>query len=85
MLNSHREIALKCKQKMGLRATQCILNGINHIIMDKLAPRPLMFARTDGQTDVKTVYRPTNIVCRGYKKDWIENNREKVETSFSPL
>ena len=36
---------------MGLRATQCILNGINRIIMDKLAPRPLMFARTDGRTD----------------------------------
>ena len=35
---------------MGLRATQCILNGINRIIMDKLAPRPQMFARTDGRT-----------------------------------
>ena len=39
---------------MGLRATQCILNGINRIIMDKLAPRPLMFAWTDGKTDGRT-------------------------------
>ena len=33
---------------MGLRATQCILNRINRIIMDKLAPRPQMFARMDN-------------------------------------
>ena len=25
------------------------------------------------------------LVTRKYKKDWIKNNREKVETSFSPL
>ena len=61
---------------MGLRATQCILNGINRIIMDKLAPRSLMF-QTDGQTDgrmdgrtdnVKTVYHTTNRVCGGYNQ-----------------
>ena len=51
MLNSHRDVPLKRKQKMGLRATQYILNGINRIIMDKLAPRPLMFARMDRQMD----------------------------------
>ena len=40
---------------MGLRATQCILNGINRIIMDKLAPRPLMFATDVQQTDGRTL------------------------------
>ena len=58
---------------MGLRATQCILNEINRIIMDKLAPRPLMFARTDeGRTDGHTKLGGYNIIphhflCGGYK------------------